>query len=78
MENSRLPTRLRRAKEVRGQWSMVRGQRSALGSRTAVRDKDAACLWSRTLLPMAVHSFEKRTEKTCRLRARNAPAQLSR
>jgi hypothetical protein len=60
-------------------WTLVaNGQRSALGSRTAVRDKDAACLWSRTLLPMAVHSFEKRTEKTCRLRARNAPAQLSR
>jgi hypothetical protein len=29
-------------------------------------------------LPVAVASFEKRIEKTCRLRARNAPAQLSR
>src|SRR5437867_3470126 len=53
-------------------------RRSELGSRTAVRDEDAACLWSRTLLRMAVPSFKKRIENTCRLRARNAPAQLSR
>jgi hypothetical protein len=52
-------------------------QRSTFGSRTAVRDEDAASLWSWTPLPMAVASFEKRIEKTCRLRARNAPAQLS-
>jgi len=53
-------------------------QGSAVGSRTAVRDEDATCLWSRTSLSMAVPSFEKRIEKTFRLRARNAPAQLSR
>src|ERR1700730_11361861 len=64
-------SRLQRAKEVTG-------QRSALGSRTAVLDEDAACLWSRTSLPTGLPSFEKRIEKICRLRARNAPAQLSR
>jgi hypothetical protein len=53
-------------------------QGSAVGSRTPVRDGDAACLWSRTSLSMAVPSFEKRIEKTFRLHARNAPAQQSR
>ena len=53
-------------------------QRSAVRSRTDVRDERATCLWSRTLFPMAVACFEKRIENTCRLRARNAPAQLSR
>jgi hypothetical protein len=48
------------------------------GSRSAVRYEDAGCLWLRTSLTPAVASLEKRIEKTCRLRARNAPAELSR
>src|SRR5439155_26453424 len=64
--------------EVRSQKSEVRSQRSALRSRTAVRDDDMACLWSRTPLAMAIATLEKRIENTCRLRARNTPAQLSR
>ena len=56
----------------------VEVQGSAVGSRTPVRDEDATYLWSRTSLSMAAPSFEKRIENTFRLRARNAPAQLSR
>src|SRR4030095_4544442 len=64
-------SRLQRAKEVSG-------QRSALSWRIAVRDEDAASLWSLASFPVAIPCLEKRIEKTCRLRARNAPAQLSR
>jgi hypothetical protein len=40
-----------------------RSKECALGSRTAVRDKDAVCLWSRTSFPVTVPSFEKRIER---------------
>jgi hypothetical protein len=41
----------------------IRSQRSALRSRTAVRDEDAACLWSRILLPMGGRFFRKEDRK---------------
>ena len=56
----------------------VRRKNSSTRSRLNSESSDSLAAWAGTTFPMAVRSFEKRIEKTCRLRARNAPAQLSR